>query len=320
MRVISIGAGGIGGVYGGLLARAGHDVRFLARGPHLQAIRDRGLEVRSPDFGTFTVRPLASDTPHDLGQADLLLFAVKTYDLDDAARAASKLLASDGALLTFQNGVEAPDQVAAVVGDQRVLIGTTRIQATIIEPGVVGHLSPGHAVTVSELYGPATDRVEQLVATLRDATINAAVVADGHLALWEKAALLVPLATISSACRAPVGPMRELPETLALYTTLVDEIVALGEAHGFDLAIAREQSLQLIRTIVPTWTSMQRDFERGGRTELEALAGAVVRMSAERGLDAPASRTAYAVLKLRQLTEGVSAMAEQPLGAAAGGR
>src|SRR4051794_34493653 len=171
MRVVVIGAGGIGGLYGGVLARAGHSVGFLARGAHLEAIKQRGLEVRSADFGNFVVQALASADPADLGQADLALFAVKTYDLDDAARAASALLAPEASLLTFQNGVEAPDRVASIVGQQHVLIGTTRLETTVLEPGVIGHLSPGHLVTLSEFSGPPTARVEDVAGALKSAGI-----------------------------------------------------------------------------------------------------------------------------------------------------
>src|SRR5438552_6071578 len=144
MRIAVIGAGGIGGLYGGLLARAGHDVAFLARGEHLRAIQERGLEVRSVEFGTFVVRGVASEDPSDLGQADLVLFAVKTYDLDQAAQAAKQVLTPHTSLLTLQNGLDAPDQVAAVVGKEHVLIGTTALETTILEPGVINHLSKFH--------------------------------------------------------------------------------------------------------------------------------------------------------------------------------
>src|SRR5579864_2815131 len=153
MRVAVIGAGGIGGLYGGLLARAGHEVSFLARGPHLDAIRRAGLTIQSAEFGTLVVQAPASDNARDLGQADLVLFAVKTYDLDDAVRAAGDVLARDGSLLTFQNGVDAPDLVAKVLGEDRVLIGTTGLESTILEPGVIGHLSAFHMVVVAALHG-----------------------------------------------------------------------------------------------------------------------------------------------------------------------
>src|SRR5919198_544642 len=157
MRVAVIGAGGIGGLYGGLLARAGHEVGFLARGDHLRAIQTHGLEVRSADFGTFVVHATASD---------------------------------DASLLTFQNGLDAPDQVAHVVGQQPVLIGTTRLETTIVQPGVIGHLSPGHLVTVSAFDGPPTPQAERAAQTLRSAGIRTLVAPDGRRELWQKAVLL----------------------------------------------------------------------------------------------------------------------------------
>jgi 2-dehydropantoate 2-reductase len=318
MRVAVIGAGGIGGLYGGLLAKAGHEVVFLARGEHLRAIQQRGLEIRSADFGTFVVHGRSSDNPDDLGQAELVLFAVKTYDLDEAARAAGKLLAPEGQLLTFQNGLDAPDRVAEAVGEARVLIGTTGLETTILEPGVIGHLSKGHYVFVAALNGPPTPSVVSVVETLRGAGINASVAEDGRRALWEKAWVLLPMATITSVCRAPIGPIRDLPETRQLVETLLDEVTAVARAYGYDLPEARERALGIIES----WpaggkASMARDFERGNRTELEALTGALVRMADTKGVDVPVARTAYALLKLRQILETVP---QKGVGVAAGGR
>jgi 2-dehydropantoate 2-reductase len=320
MRVAVIGAGAIGGLYGGLLARAGHDVGFLARGEHLSAIQQRGLEIRSVEFGTFTVDGRASDNPADLGQAELVLFAVKTYDLDQAGLAAKQLLAPDGSLLTFQNGLDAPDLLAEMVGEDRVLIGTTGLETTILEPGVIGHLSKSHYVFVGALHGPPTPRVNQVVEVLRDARVNASAVADGHSALWEKAAVLVPMATITSVCRAPIGAIRALPETYRLVEALLDEVAAVALAHGYDMSEARDRA----RTIIDNWAydgkaSMARDFERGNRTELEAITGALVKLADAKGLDVPVSRTSYALLKLRQQLAQPGSGAEMRVRSGAGG-
>jgi 2-dehydropantoate 2-reductase len=301
MRVAVIGAGGIGGLYGGLLARAGHEVSLLARGEHLRAIQQQGLKVQSAQFGSFEVHARASDDPRDLGQAELVLFAVKTYDLDSAAQAARQVLAADGCLVTFQNGLDAPDRLAEIVGGERVLIGTTGLETTILEPGVIGHLSAAHYVSVAALHGPPTEQVRAVVATLRGAGINAAEAADGHRALWDKAFILIPMATITSVCQAPIGPIRELPETSALLDDLLDEVAAVAAAYGHDLGPAR----QAVRGLIDGWAyegkaSMARDFERGRPTELEAITGALVRLGADRGIDVPVARTAYALLKLRQ--------------------
>ena len=304
MRVAVIGAGGIGGLYGGMLARAGHSVSFLARGPHLDAIRARGLEIRSAEFGTFTVQAPASADPADLDPADLVLFAVKTYDLDAAAASARQLLAPDASLLTFQNGVEAPAQVAAIVGQSPVLIGTTRVETTVLEPGVIGHLSRGHLITASELDGPPTARVEQVVDTLKAAGLNAVVVPDGQRALWEKAAVLIPMSTVTAVCRSPFGAIREMPETRQLILTLLDEVRTVARAGGVELGDAvGPPGLSLDSAPAAMTTSLARDFERGRRTELDALAGALVRLADARGVDVPATRTAYAILKLRAQQE-----------------
>ena len=311
MQVAVIGAGGIGGLYGGLLARAGHEVAFLARGGHLRAIQERGLEVRSADFGTFVVRGSASDDPGQLGQADLVLFAVKTYDLNQAAHAARQVLGPNTSLLTFQNGLDAPDQVAQIVGEQHVLIGTTRLETTIVEPGVIGHLSPGHLVTVSALNGPPTAQVEQTTATLAAAGINASTAEDGRLALWEKVSVLIPMATITAVCQAPIGPIRDLPETRALVEAILNEVTMVARAYGYDLVDAAARAEQNLLRAAPTMkASMARDFERGNRTELEALTGALVRMAAAKGVDVPASRTAYAILKLREQLQAGAQIAD----------
>jgi 2-dehydropantoate 2-reductase len=305
MRVAVIGAGGIGGLYGGLLARAGHEVSVLARGEHLRAIQQRGLRIQSAQFGTFTVQPTAaSSDPRELGLADLVLLAVKTYDLDEGARAALPTMTPSSCLLTFQNGIDAPDRVAEIVGNDRVLIGTTGLETTILEPGLVGHLSPTHYVSVAALYGSPTPTVSDVVATLREAGINASEAPDGHRALWEKAWILLPMATITSVCRAPIGPIRELAETQRLIDQMIGEVSAVASACGYDLPEAAERA----RNTIAAWAydgkaSMARDFERGNRTELEALTGALVRLADARGVDVPISRMAYALLKLRQQLE-----------------
>ena len=322
MRVAVIGAGGIGGLYGGLLARAGHEVSFLARGPHLQAIQEHGLQVQSAQFGTFTVHGRASNDAGDLGQADLVLFTVKTYDLESAASMAAQVLAPDGLLVTFQNGVDAPDRVAELIGPEHVLLGTTGLETTILEPGVIGHLSTAHYVYVGALEGPPDERVRGVVKLLSDAGINASAIEDGHRALWEKAFVLIPMATLTSVCQAPIGPIRELPETNALIEALFDEVTAVAASYGYDLSPARSR----VRGIIDGWAfdgkaSMARDFERGRPTELEAITGALVRMAAARGIEVPVARTTYALLRLREhIATQPEKPAEKTLGTAMAGR
>jgi 2-dehydropantoate 2-reductase len=300
MRIGVVGAGGTGGLYGALLAKAGHDVVFLARGAHLAALQRRGLRVRSADFGDFAVKARASETPGDLGQSDLLVFAVKTYDLEPAALAAAEMLAPDGHALTLQNGIDAPDRLAAVVGEDRVLIGTTALETTILEPGLIGHLTPGHVINVASFRGPPSPAVERVVETLKGAGITTNAMPDGHRALWEKAFLLIPMALLTSVCQSPIGPIRELPETRAFAALLLDDVARVAAACGYDLA--RQAALGptiLDRPPATMKASMARDFERGRHTELDALSGTLVRLADQHGLDIPATRIAHGILKLR---------------------
>jgi 2-dehydropantoate 2-reductase len=301
MRIAVVGAGGTGGLYGGLLARAGHEVVFLARGAHLAAIRERGLEVRSADFGTFVVQARASDRPAKLQPSDLVLLTVKTYDLESALPAAARLLGPGGHVLTLQNGLDAPDQVARAVGAEHVLIGTTALETTILEPGVIGHLTPGHVVTIAAFEGPPTPDVQQVVETFKGAGINTSIADDGHRALWEKAIVLIPMATLTSLCQSAIGPIRELPETRRLAESIVGEIASVASACGYELSDQPQRAMAALdRAPYTMKASMARDFERGGRTELEALTGAVVRLGDQHAIDVPATRTAYGVLKLRE--------------------
>jgi 2-dehydropantoate 2-reductase len=321
MRIAVIGAGGIGGLYGALLARAGNDVRFLARGAHLAAIRAHGLRIKSAEFGEFSVHGTASDDPTDLGQADLALFAIKTYDLVPAAEAARKVLGPQSMLLTLQNGLDAPDQVARIVGQERVLIGTTGLETYVAEPGLVVHATPFHFLTVSEFDGPPTPRVEEVATILSQAGISARVAPDGRRALWEKAWFLVPIATITSLCNAPMGPIKEVRETAALIETLLSELAAVAHAYGYDLPEATHNARQIIQATGPGFTSsMARDFERGRPTELEALTGALVRLADARGVDVPATRTAYAALKLREHGRATTTTGSGTLGRSSAGR
>jgi 2-dehydropantoate 2-reductase len=303
MKVVVVGAGGTGGLYGGLLARAAHEVGFLARGAHLEAIRAHGLRIESAQLGAFTVEAPASANPSDLGQADadLVLFAVKTYDLQSAAEAANQVLAPSGVLLTLQNGVEAPDQVAAIVGRERVLIGTTSLETTISAPGVISHLSSFHRVTVSEMDGPSTQRVTDLVAALQAASIQATAVESGRQALWEKAAFLIPMAGLTAVTGEGIGLIRSQPETRTLLMDVLNEVVAVAHAYGVDLSRTADAVRGNLDKMAPTMkASMARDFERGRPTELDALTGSIVRLGAARGVPTPSNRALYAVLKLRE--------------------
>ena len=302
MRVLVMGAGGVGGFYGGRLLQRGHVVTLVARGAHLETLRARGLEVRAAGLpaGPRPVRAVAD--PGEVGdRPELVLFTVKGYDTETAARALLPALDATSVVLTLQNGVDAVERVGAVVGPARILAGSTVIEAAITAPGVVEQRGTTPRVVLGEPSGAPTPRVEAVAALFRDAGVETLVTADARRALWEKFVRIAPGATLSSACQKSLGPLRQVPETAALYRALVGEAVAVGRAAGVALpADAVDQAVGFIWTLpAGMTTSMQRDFEGGRPVELEELTGSVVRLGARLGVPTPVFAVLYAVLKPR---------------------
>jgi 2-dehydropantoate 2-reductase len=309
MRVLVMGAGGVGGFYGGILALSGHDVTFVARGAHLAAMRERGLEIRTGGQ-TKRLRPVSlAESPGEAARRqpfDLVLFTVKTYDTEAAARAVQGILAPDTAVLTLQNGVDSVEQLSALLGADHVLAGATQIETTILEPGVIDQRSPFRKVWLGEPSGEITPRVEAIAGGLQEAGAEVTVSPDPTLAIWEKFVRLTPNATLTTACGAPVGQIRDTPEGAALLRTLVSEVVGVGRGSGVALPEdAVESAMETLMSLPDTMgTSMQRDFERRSRVELEHLTGAVVRRGRDLGLPTPAFEAMYAILKVRALSFG----------------
>jgi len=307
MRVLVMGAGAVGGYYGGVLARRGHDVVFVARGEHLAAMRERGLELRT-DGQTYLLRPVrAVASPAEAGEpVDLVLFTVKGYDAEAAAAALRPVVGPATAVLTLLNGVDSADQLSRALGAEHVLAGMTLILTNVVAPGVIDQTSPFRKITMGELTGGVTPRAEAVAAALRSAGVEVTLSADPMVGVWTKFIMQAPHATLTTACQSALGPIRETPEGAALYLTLIREVVAVGRAAGVALpADAAEATMDLIRSLPATaMTSMQRDFERRRRTELEQLTGAVVRRGQALGVPTPAFAALYAVLRVRALAFG----------------
>jgi 2-dehydropantoate 2-reductase len=302
MRVVIMGSGAVGGFYGALLAHQGHDVTFVARGARLAAMRERGLEIQRPD-GTVRLRPVqAVATPAEAGAGiDLILFTVKGYDTEAAIEALRPAVGPSTTVLTLQNGVDSPDQLAAAFGAERVLAGTTTVNAAVPEPGVVVDRGAALRTTLAELSGEVTPRLEAVAAALRGVGGEVIVSDDAQRALWLKFMILAPHATITSACGEPIGAIRALPEGAALYRQLIGETAAVGRAAGVALpADVVETTVDFIMNLPPAArSSLAIDFDRRGRVELEQLTGAIVRRSHALGVPTPGFSALYAVLKVR---------------------
>lgn len=301
MRVLVMGTGGVGGYYGGLLAHAGHEVTFVARGAHLAAMRERGLEVRTGGI-TFTISPAqATDDPATVGDVGLALFTVKTYDTAPALAALRPAVGPGTAVLTLQNGIDSVDQLSAAFGIEKVIAGVTFVASAVAEPGVVVENGASRRVVIGEPLGGASERVEKIAGAFREAGIEVQVSADATQAIWDKFVLLAPHATVSAACQLPIGEIRQTPEAMQLYRDLVGEVIAVGNALGRTFVPDRvDQIIDFFMGAPPGQTSsLQRDFANQRRVELEYLTGTVIRRGRERGILTPRFDALYAVLKAR---------------------
>ena len=302
MRFAILGSGAVGGYYGAKLARAGHDVTFIARGAHLAAIRERGLQIRSPVLGDFTVQSPAEEDTARVGPVDVVLVSVKAYDNPTALPMLPPLLGPATSVLTIQNGVDSAVEVAAVVGEAPVLGGTTYIATALAGPGVIEQTGAHRLIAFGEVFGPlprSTDRVQRIQEALAGADIEAEAAADGRIPIWEKFIFLVALAGFTGASRLPIGPVWADPHIRAQFLEGSREVERLARAEG--VAVAADRIDQIERYIAKIPGSMRSslliDLSQGKRIEVEALLGSVVRRAAALGLPVPIMSTLYAVLK-----------------------
>jgi len=299
MRIAILGSGGVGGYYGALLASGGNDVTFIARGAHLAALRERGLQIQSVHGDLFLETVQATDDTSGVGLVDLVLVTVKTYDLEEAAKAAPPLVGPNTAVLPLLNGLDAAERLAAVLGDGSVLGGMTHISSGVVAPGVIRQVSPLRRITLGERDGTTTARAERVRDVLAAAGAEAILTRQIDVTLWEKFLFIASIGGICCLARQPMGPVLATAETRQLYTEALLEIETLARARGVELpADAVGHALELTAGFAPgTRPSMLADLEAGRRLELEAMSGTVVRYGREAGVPTPVHWAAYAALK-----------------------
>jgi 2-dehydropantoate 2-reductase len=298
MNIAILGAGGVGGYYGGLLARTGHRVAMLARGAHLEALRAKGLEVRTPE-GPFTVAIEAAGDPDDLRGIELAVVAVKSYSLAEITPAARLLAERGAAVLPLLNGVEASERlIAAGVPKELVLGGLAEISAARIGPGIVERRSPFQRIVVGELAGGISERTERIAAAFREAGAEARASAEITVDLWRKFAFITAMAAACGLARAPIGPVRAAPLGNLMIERAVREVIAIARARGIPMPPAIESKIFDIIAALPEAMkpSFLLDLESGGPTELDDLSGAVSRLGREAGVETPVHDVATAAL------------------------
>ena len=297
-----VGSGAVGGYYGAKLARAGHDVTFIARGAHLAAIRERGLTIKSPALGDFTVRARAEEDTSRVGVVDVVIVAVKAYDNETALPLVKPMLGPGSCVLTLQNGVDAAGALAAIVGEEAVLGGTTYIATALAAPGVIEQTGTHRRIVFGEVFGALprmTDRVRRIHAALVDADVEAEAVDDGRIPIWEKFIFLVPLAGFTGATRLPIGPVWADPFIRSQFLDACREVERLAVAEGVPVAPGIIERISKYVEGIPgsMRSSLLIDLSQGKRIEVEALQGSVVRRASRAGVPVPIMSVLYAALK-----------------------
>lgn len=301
MRVAIMGAGGTGGYFGGLLGRAGEEVTFIARGAHLEALRTRGLTIKSRLVGDFTIPVKATDSTREIRPVDLVLFCVKTYDTEAAAELIKPIIGPDTVVLSVQNGIDNWERIAQLVGSEGVLCAVAQINAVIEEPGVIAHRSGRMAkILLGEREGGTSLHIERLLKMFQHAGIEAELSSNMQITLWEKFVYICGHSGLTALTRLPVGPIFACPETKALLRGTMEEVDAVGRACGVELPKG------CVDQALAHWSSggdpsrrgsMAYDLAAGRRLELETLNGTVVRLGREHGRATPFNFAIYAALK-----------------------
>lgn len=300
MRIVVMGSGGVGGYFGAYLARAGHDVTFVARGAHLEAIRRSGLRLEGPRGDIALAPGGATDDPATLkGPADVILFTVKLYDTESAGRLIRPVIGPETMVVNLQNGVDGPDRLAAVVGDGAVLGGAAYVSALIAEPGVVRYTSDMSRIVFGELDGRASQRSVAFRDACREAGFDADVTDDIRATLWNKFVLLATNAGLTTLLRKPAGEVYTDPEIMALAQAMMREVEAVARAEGINVAPdAVERAVALSRSFPPgMYASMYHDLDRGRPIEVASLSGLVARRGAALGVAVPHHATVWCALK-----------------------
>jgi 2-dehydropantoate 2-reductase len=298
MRVTLLGAGAVGGLLGGMLARAGHAVSFVAHGESLAILRSQGVDVVTAS-ASFSTGPLsASASPSELGPCDLVVVAVKSWQVEALAPSLAPLLREGTLVVPVQNGVEAADQLASALGEGPVIGGLCHVLATREAPGRVRTMGPPLSLTLGERAGGSSERLERLATVLREAGITVKLPLCIRVALWSKLLFVEPFGSIGAVTRSPVDVVRSTPETRSMLEQAMREVQAVAVGRGVPVTDDTiTQSLARVDTLpVGATASMHRDLVEGRPSELHEQTGAVVRLGRQAGVPRPVHDFLFASL------------------------
>ena len=295
MHIVVFGAGAVGAYFGGRLAQAGEKVTFIARGEHLRAMLANGLRVDSIK-GDFIIHPVtATDDPSSLKDVDVVLLSVKSWHVVQAAREIIPMLGPSTFVVPLENGVDAPGQLAEILGSPHVTGGLCRIASRIAAPGHIQHTGLEPSIAFGELDNRPTSRTQDLLQRFQHAGVSAEIPADISVAIWLKFLFISAVSGVGSVTRVPVGQYRTFPGIHKMLESALQECYSVAQAHGVKLpSDSVSKTLAFIDSLPPeTFASMQRDIIEGRPSELEAQNGAIVRMGSHLGVPTPVHSFIY---------------------------
>ncbi len=299
MKFAIFGTGGVGGYFGGRLAQAGEDVTFIARGSHLSAIQQAGLSVDSIR-GDFVVHPAkATDSTHSVGTFDIVILAIKAWQLDEAVIQMKPLIGENTMIVPLLNGIEHMEILVNTFGREHVLGGLCRISAFAAQPGHIKHVGIDPFIAFGEWSGGTSGRVQKFYDVFKNVYgVTAQVSENIELAMWEKYLFICAMSGVGAVTRQPVGGFRSIPESRAMFRRALEEVVLVANARGIDLTENSVQSvMERVDQIQPdVMASMQKDIMEGRPSELESQTGALVRMARAVTVSVPTHEFIYASL------------------------
>ncbi|HEY5130492.1 MAG TPA: 2-dehydropantoate 2-reductase [Bradyrhizobium sp.] len=299
MRIAVVGAGGVGGGFGAALAKAGADVIFIARGPHLAAMKSQGLKVQGGRGETHLVPTKATDDPTGIGAVDIVLFCVKLWDVESAGEQIKPLIGPDTGVIPLQNGIDAAERLIPILGPGAVMGGVAQISASITAPGVITQVGTFMRMIFGEFDGRRSKRAEDFLALCQKAGFDVTLSEQILTELWMKFILLASNAGIMALARQPIGKLRDDPDLRPIFLAAWREAIEVGRARGVALpADALERILDFTTHAPPAMkASMALDLERGNRMELPWLSGKVAELGRKLGIPTPTHSMMYAMLK-----------------------
>jgi 2-dehydropantoate 2-reductase len=299
MRIAVMAAGAVGGYFGGRMAAAGHDVAFIARGAHRDAIRREGLRIESALGDLHLADVNVTDDPEQVGPVDLVLFAVKLWDTETAGKQTRPLVGPDTRVITLQNGVDSVERLAPILGDDATIGGATYVVVTIARPGVIRHTGAMAKVRCGRLDRRPDAVLAGCVEEMKAASIDATLSDHMLLDLWKKFVLLSGTSGITASTRQPLGAVRDDEHMRAFFYKLMHETMAVGRAAGVEFPPDFPAELdRSVAGFAPAMkASMANDLDAGNRLELDWLAGKVVALGRQYGIATPAQEAVYAILK-----------------------